>query len=386
MGDLKKVKCCLYRGGTSRGVFFHEEDLPITFDERRPIFLGIMGSPDARQIDGLGGATSHTSKVVIISASTDSGIDINYDFYQIGIDSAVVDRKGMCGNLLAAAGLFAVDEKIIKVNEPFTEVSIKSVNTGKRFTVKVPVKNGRSVSQGDYYIDGVSRPGAEIIEEFIEPEGSMTGKLLPAKSAMGEICIEGTTYRYSIVDSGHISIFVDWRNFGLNGNESPLNLNQQPGLLSLLEDIRGEGARICGFVENAKDAKRKSPALPRLALVGPASFYKGMQGREFQPSEMDLKVFVLSMQRFHQSIAVTTAVCIAHSCVIPGSLVFNLSKTRIDKGRLRIGHPSGVFDARIIMDIDKHEYTMKKVVFGRTARRLMEGFAYYPTKMETINE
>ena len=380
MYDLSKVRCCLYRGGTSRGLFFHAHDLPPDFEQRKGMFLALMGSPDIRQIDGLGGATSHTSKVVVMSPSKEEGIDVDYDFYQVGIETSYIGRQGMCGNLLSAAGLFAVDEGLVAAKEPVTVVSVRNTNTGKRFLVHIPVKEGRSVTQGTHRISGVARPGACVIQEFIDPGGAVTGKLLPTGKAEDTIRVKDLRYRVSIVDASNPLAVMLLEDAQLSGKEKIPELNSNQELLDRLEAIRGEAARLCGFVQEASEARITSAALPVLALVGRPVSYTALSGQAVDASEMDLRLCMLSMQRFHQSIAGTAAICLAAAASIPGSLVNRIYQPSPSRPAVRIGHPSGVTEARVEAEWDgpPEETRIRKVVVSRTARRLMEGIAYYP--------
>ena len=380
MYDLEKAKCIIYRGGTSRGLFFHSKDIPEELDKRRDMFLRIMGSPDIRQIDGLGGATSHTSKVAVISKSKEDGIDIEYDFYQVGIENPIVSRHGMCGNLLAAAGLFAVDEGLVSAEEPTTVVAVRNINTGKRFLVHIPVKNGQSVTQGAYKIDGVARSGACILEEFLDPAGAVTGKLLPTGKPSEHIRIENSIYKVSIVDAANPTVFMLMKDLKITGAEKPSELNSKPEFLDLLELIRGEAARLCGFVSTVDQARAESPNLPLLALVGSPLPYISLYGQLVETFNFDIRLLMLSLQRFHQSIALTTSICLAVAALITDSVVNEIYKPTMDNTKIRIGHPSGI----IQVDVELGEGSprglpyISKVVVSRTARRLMEGVAYYP--------
>jgi 2-methylaconitate cis-trans-isomerase PrpF len=380
MYDLSKVRCFLYRGGTSRGLFFHARDLPPDFEQRKEMFLALMGSPDIRQIDGLGGATSHTSKVVVMSPSKEEGIDVDYDFYQVGIENSLVDRQGMCGNLLAAAGLFAVDEGLVAAREPVTVVSVKNTNTGKRFLVHIPVKDGQSVTQGTHRISGVARPGACIWQEFIDPGGAVTGKLLPTGKVEDTIQVKDFLYHVSIVDASNPLALMFLQDVQLSGKEKIPALNSNHELLEHLEAIRGEAARLCGFVQEASEARTKSPGVPRLALVSKPVSYTTLSGQEVDASEMDVRLCMLSMQRFHQSVAGTAAICLAAAASIPGSIVNQIYQPSPTHPVVRIGNPSGVTEAEVEAErIGPPEGArIRKVVVSRTARRLMEGIAYYP--------
>ncbi len=344
------------------------------------MFLGLMGSPDIRQIDGLGGATTNTSKVVVISRSREEGIDIEYDFYQVGVEKPMVDHRGMCGNLLAAAALFAVDERLVTAKEPSTVVSVRNTNTGKRFLVKIPVKDGRSLTQGTHKIGGVPRPGAPVLEEFLDPAGAVTGRLLPTGKSEEDLRVGNSNTKVSIVDSSHLSVFMRMEDAGLKGVEKASELNARPDLIEHLEIIRGEAARLCGFVDNASEAQLKSPAFPRIVLVGAPISYVALSGQKVDASEMDIRLYAIHRRRFHQSIAVTVAIGSATAALVSGSIVNQIFKPNIINNRIRIGHPSGIIEVGAELGETSTEKSphISKVIVSRTARRLMEGIAYYP--------
>ena len=355
MYDLFGIPAVVYRGGTSRGLFFHEKDLP----ERKfwdDIFLSAMGSPDRREIDGLGGATSHTSKVVVISKKDEY---INYLFAQVGIDEAIVDYKGMCGNLLSAVGPFAVDESLIEAEEPKTSVKILNVNTGKRFEVIVPVKNGKSVTQGDYSIAGVKKSGAKIAIKYIEPAGAKTGKLFPTGRRKETLNIGKEAVEVSILDVSNPMVFIRARDMGMD-----LKTWDKKSSIDRLNEIRDYVACILGFAENLEEASLKSAAIPKIALV-----------QSSKDENADIISFMLSMGRVHESYAATGAVCIAAASKIPGTVVYELAKKNGDK--LNILHPSGIMDVETEIELGK-EINIKSISMGRTARRLMDGKIYVP--------
>jgi len=379
MYDLNKIKCYIYRGGTSRGIFFHSADIPQDFEKRKQMFLSLMGSPDIRQIDGLGGATSHTSKVVIISKSDEDDIDIEYDFYQIGIDSSFVGAS-MCGNLLSAAGLFAVDEGLVEVNEPVTVVKVRNTKSGKRYLVHIPVKNGQSITQGAHKIAGVAKTGALILEEFLDPAGTTTGKLLPTGKPLDSICVDGIDYTISIIDVGNLVTFVRMEEVNISGTEKIVELNNNQELLDHLEMIRGEAARLSGLVDNADQARTMSPSKPHLALVGYPLTYRTFYQEPIDPLDYNIRLCMLHMQRFHQSIALTASICTAGATAVKDSVVHNIYRPENSGAMINIGHPSGIIQVGIEFDHNEFDQIadINKVSTTRTARRLMEGFAYYP--------
>ena len=379
MYDLDKIKCFIYRGGTSRGLFFHSADVPLDFEEKKQIFLRLMGSPDIRQIDGLGGATSHTSKVVIISKSDEDDLDIEYDFYQVGIDSSFIGAS-MCGNLLSAAGLFAVDEGLVELNEPVTVVRVRNTKSGKRYLVHIPVENGRSITQGSHKIAGVERTGALIKEEFLSPAGTFTGKFLPTGKPLDCIKVEGTDYNISIIDIGNLVAFLSMEEVKISGTEQVMDLNVNQELLDHLEMIRGEAARLSGLVDRADQARIVSPSKPHLALVGHPLQYETFYNEIIDPTDYNIRLCMLHMQRFHQSIALTASICVAGSTVVKDCIVNHIYRPAKSGTMINIGHPSGII--RVGIEFDTSEFNQKfnlnKISTTRTARRLMEGYAYYP--------
>jgi 2-methylaconitate cis-trans-isomerase PrpF len=379
MYDLNKIKCFIYRGGTSRGLFFHSADIPQDFEKKKQTFLGLMGSPDIRQIDGLGGATSHTSKVVIISKSDEDDIDIEYDFYQIGIDSSFVGAS-MCGNLLSAAGLFAVDEGLVEINEPLTVVRVRNTKSMKRYLVHIPVNDGRSITQGAHKIAGVARAGALILEEFLNPAGTFTGKFLPTGKPLDHISVEGVNYNISIIDIGNLVAFLHMEEVKIAGTEKVMELNNNQELLDHLEMIRGEAARLSGLVDSADQARTMSPSKPHLALVGYPLTYRTFYKEPIDPLDYNIRLCMLHMQRFHQSIALTASICVAGSTVVNDSIVNRIYRPGKSGTMINIGHPSGIIQVGIEFDHNESDQIthINKINTTRTARRLMEGYAYYP--------
>lgn len=396
MQDLISFPCAFLRGGTSRGLFFHRKDLPAP-SAWDPIFMAAMGTPDVRQINGLGGATSHTSKIAVISPSEEPGADVDYLFAQVGISEPIVDYKGMCGNLLAAVGSFAVDEGLVRAVEPITPVRVFNLNTRKHFVVNVPVLDGRSVSQGDYRIDGAAGSGAYIRVDYLKPAGAYSGKLFPTGRVVDLVELEGLPpLEVTILDVANPMVFIRAEDLGIRslGMEDPRSVDS--ARLLLLERIRSQACYLAGFIGTPERATKQMPAVPRLALVQGPTEARTLQGRILHPSEMDLYSHMSSMQRMHQSYAGTGAVCLAVAACTPGSVVHSIlkntrsasglggssadvidaqSKVKIISSSIRFGHPSGIFE----VEVEAEETgDLKQVSMGRTARRLMDGRVFVP--------
>ena len=266
----KKIPCVYMRGGTSKALFFHDEDLPKDAAERDKVILSAFGSPDGRQIDGMGGANTSTSKVAVIKKSERPGIDVDYDFGQVDVFAPIVGKTMNCGNISSAVGPYAIDEGLVEAKEPMTEVHIFNTNTQKEIIAQVPVKDGRAVTEGDFAIDGVPGTAAKVTLKFVAPQGAASGKLLPTGNAKDTITIDGKSYEYSFVDAANPVIFVHPEDFGVKGTEIPSEFNALPNCAEIcrrLEIIRGTGAILLGFAKDLEDAKKNSQTLPKIAFV-----------------------------------------------------------------------------------------------------------------------
>ncbi len=374
----RKIRAVIMRGGTSKAVFFREEDLPKEKEERDKLILRIYGSPDPfeRQIDGLGGATSTTSKVAIISKSDHPDYDINYTFGQVSINRPIVDYRGNCGNISSAVGPFSIDEGLVEAKEPITIVRILNTNTGKLIVAHVPVENGRAKVEGDYYIDGVPFPGAKIELDFYEPGGAVTGKLLPTGNVRDTFDIPGIgKIEVSVVDASNPVIFLKAESIGLKGTELPDKINSNPELLQKIEKIRAFIGAQLDFAPTPEEVSKNSPAVPKIAFVSPATTYKTSSGKIVDKNNISLVGRIMSMGKLHASYALTGAISTAVASKIEGTIVNALAR---DQEKVRIGHPAGVIEiVPSVVRKDDGWYVEKARAF-RTARRLMEGFAFYP--------
>ncbi|MGY2680799.1 PrpF domain-containing protein [Pseudomonas tolaasii] len=376
------IKCVLMRGGTSKGLYFLDHDLPPAGPIRDRLLLRLMGSPDKLQLDGLGGSRPITSKVVILSVSKRDDADIDYTFAQVGIREAIVDYRSNCGNLSAGVGPFAVDEGLVPVTEGGTQVRIYNTNTGKLLIADVPVAGGRAAVSGDFEMPGVPGTGAEIRMNWAHTIGTINGKLLPTARAIDQIEMEdGSVVPVTICDVANPCVWVRAESFGLTGSESVERINGDRALLDRLEEIRGKTAQMVGFCSDWRDAKRVEPAMPMVGMVAPPGDYVTVNGAQIAAELMDLRVRLIFMDQMHETISGTSSICLAAASRIPDSIVYNI--THRSEGLLRIGHPSGVTTTRVVdravPNFPFVEYD--DLGFSRTARRLMDANAYYPSAL-----
>jgi methylitaconate Delta-isomerase len=249
-----QVPCVFMRGGTSRGAYLWAQDLPTDPDERDRLILAIYGSPDARQIDGLGGADPLTSKVAILGPSSRPDADVDYTFGQVGINSASIDYQPNCGNISAGVGPYAIERGLVPAVSPVTRVRIYNTNTRKVIVAEVPVRDGRVEVEGDCTIDGVPGTGARILLDFLDSGGAATGRLLPTVRPRDTVSLAGRDYTVSLVDAANPYVFVRAESVGLVGTELAERVNSDPELLTLLENIRGSAAKLYGFVDDPAEA------------------------------------------------------------------------------------------------------------------------------------
>ena len=365
-----KFECTIMRGGTSKGIFLKEEDLPQDTELRNRIILAVFGSPDIRQIDGLGGADSLTSKLALISPSKEPERDVNYTFGAVGIDEPFVDYSANCGNLSSGVGPYAIDQGLVKAEEPFTTVRIFNTNTQKMIYSKVPVKKGKVVSDGDYAIDGVPGTGAKIELTFMDPGGATTGKLLPTGKVVDIVTLEsGEEIPLTIVDAGNPTAFVRATDLGLQGTELPGPFEQEVGTKKKLETLREKVAKLMGIPFN--------PSIPKISFVGPPQDYRTMTGTEMKKNEISLVARVMAMGKMHKTFAITAGIPAAIAAVIPGSVVHGVvGESGPMERTVIIGHPSGQMDVKVEARREGDQFQVISCTVGRTARKIMEGRVY----------
>ncbi|MDI6813707.1 MAG: PrpF domain-containing protein [Desulfitobacteriaceae bacterium] len=383
MWEAEKVRCVIYRGGTSKAVFLRENDLPQDPKVRDQVILSIYGSPDSRQIDGLGGADSLTSKLAIIGPSSRPDADVDYTFGQVSLTQALVDYKGNCGNISSAVGPFAIDEGFVRAVEPMTYVRIFNTNTKKIIVAEVPVREGKAISQGAYRIDGVPGTGAKITLNFLDSGGAVTGELLPTGNLKDSMTLaDGRKLSVSLVDSANPAVFFKAADLGFTGLELPEMVNSDPALLALMEEIRSIAAEMMGLAKR-EEATAKSPAVPKIAFVSPVQDYRTRDGRLIKAEDIDLVARTMSMQKMHKAYAVTGGICTATAAKLQGTVVYEvLSKGSRQSSLVRLGHPSGTLDFDISLSrTEKGTFSLEKAGVARTARRIMEGYVYVPRKI-----
>jgi methylitaconate Delta-isomerase len=376
---MKLVRGIYMRGGTSKGVYFHANDLPKDQNLRDKIILDIYGSPDITEIDGLGGANVLTSKTAIISRSERNDADVDYTFGQVMINEALVDYRINCGNISAGVGPFAIDEGLVKAVEPLTKVRIFNTNTNKIIVAEVPVKSGKAQVAGDYQIDGVPGTGAKISLDFAQTGATLGKGLLPTGLLKEPIKIEGVgKYSVSIVDAANPAVFVKAADFGLTGAEKFEDLLANQALWDKTDKIRGTVGVKLGMYQDLSAFLRINPTMPFCILVYPPVDYINFDtGKKVTANSYDLKGFIRFAGAVHRAYSGTGSVCTAVAAMIDGTVVNEIISAAAKKAEvIRIGHPSGIMEDEIKVEKDGANYKILRAAYGRTARRIMEGYIY----------
>ncbi len=374
------------RGGTSKGVFFALNDLPKPAQtpgpERDKLLLRIIGSPDpyGKQTDGMGGATSSTSKIVILSKSEKEGHDVDYLFGQVSIDKPFVDWSGNCGNLTAAVGSFAITNGLVSSEDipenGIAEVKIWQANIHKTIVAHVPITNGDVQETGDFELDGVTFPAAEVRVEFMDPAGG-DGAMFPTGNLVDDLDVpEVGTLKATMINAGIPTIFVNAEAIGYVGTELQGDINGDEKALEMFETIRAHGAVKMGLIDDISEAKsRQHP--PKIAFVAPPESYTASSGKEVQSEKIDLVVRAMSMGQLHHAMMGTAAVAIATASAIPGTLV-NLAAGGGEREQVTFGHPSGTLTVSGKAEEVDGEWRAVKAGMSRSARVLMEGAVRIP--------
>ncbi|MFQ2717636.1 2-methylaconitate cis-trans isomerase PrpF [Aeromonas caviae] len=388
-----KIPATYLRGGTSKGVFFRLSDLPERCQQPGPardaFFLRVIGSPDPydAHMDGMGGATSSTAKCVILSKSQQPDHDVDYLYGQVAIDKAFVDWSGNCGNLSTGAGAFAIHAGLVdpsRIPESGTcEVRIWQANIGKTILAHVPVTNGQVQETGDFELDGVTFPAAEIVLEFLDPsdDGEDGGALFPTGNLVDDLevpdsVVKSGTLKATLICAGIPTVFVNAEEIGYEGTELREQINTDPEALARFEAIRVAGALRMGLIKRPEEAATRQHT-PKIAFVAPAKDYRTASGKEIIAGEIDLLVRALSMGKLHHAMMGTCAVAIGTAAAIPGTLV-NLAAGGGEREAVRFGHPSGTLRVGAQAEQVAGQWTVTKAVMSRSARILMEGWVRVP--------
>lgn len=364
------------RGGTSKGVYILESDLPEDRKEWDALLLRLMGSPDKKQIDGLGGSQSVTSKVAIVGRSSRPDADVDYTFAQVSVDKPVVSYKGNCGNISSGVGPFAIEKGLVRAKGESTTVRIYNTNTGKIIAADVHTPDGKVAYEGDFHIAGVPGTASPIRLKFIEPAGTLGKGLLPTQNAVDILDVPGFgPVEASIIDAANPLVFVKAKDLGLTGRELPDELNADEERSALLEKVRGVAAVKLGLIEDYTRSSWDTPGIPKMTFVAEAEDYLTSDEKEVKKTDIDLLSRMMSMQKAHPSYAMTGAMCTAAAAVVPGSVVAQVLPKDVDTQFIRIGHPGGILECGVDHE-EKGEVPKILDTFGfRTANLLMEGRA-----------
>ncbi|MBS4208171.1 PrpF domain-containing protein [Bacillus sp. FJAT-50079] len=375
-----RIPTTIMRGGTSKGLILRSIDLPIDPKLRDQIILRIYGSPDSSQIDGLGGGTSLTSKLGLVSPPSRPGAHIDYTFGQVSIDRNMVDYQATCGNMATAVGLYALEEGYLSPFDPVTNVQVYNTNTRKMIIVEIPVKNGQIQYDGDFKIDGVPGFSPKIMLNFLDSGGTYTGKTLPTSRPIDIIHLpDGQHFEVSIIDSVNPLVFVRAEDVGVQGIELPDEINNNELLLNTLEAIRVKAGILSGIITNYEAVTPTSHALPKIALVAKPQDYVNINNKKILAESIDITSRYISMGNLHRAFAVSGAIALATAAQISGTIPNQLAVSSI-RG-IRIGHPSGVIYTEATVTKSDENWNVSRAAIGRTARRIMDGFAYVPISL-----
>ncbi|EJT3521348.1 2-methylaconitate cis-trans isomerase PrpF [Vibrio parahaemolyticus] len=382
-----KVPATYMRGGTSKGVFFNLEDLPseaqVAGEARDKLLLRVIGSPDpyAKQIDGMGGATSSTSKTVIVSRSSRDDHDVDYLFGQVSIDKPFVDWSGNCGNLSAAVGPFAIHAGLIPQDRlpenGIVTVRVWQVNISKTILVHVPIVNGFVQETGEFELDGVTFPAAEIQVDFVDPADG-EGSMFPTGNLVDDLVVPDVgTFNATFINAGIPTIFIDAESIGYQGTELQDDINNDDAALAMFESIRAHGALKMGLISELEEAQTRQHT-PKVAFISKPKSYQSSSGKAVNESEIDVLVRALSMGKLHHAMMGTAAVAIASAACVPGTLV-NLAAGGGEKESVTFGHPSGTLKVGAQAKQTEQGWVVQKAIMSRSARILMEGFVRVPS-------
>lgn len=373
------VPCSVYRGGTSRGLFFQKKDLPEDSQARNKIFLEGIDCYNPSQVNGLGGTTSSTSKVCVVSPSSREGAQVDWTFYQLGVAEAVVDDKGTCGNLMAAVGAFAIDEGLVAIDPAadMANVFVYNTNIKKILHMEVPVVNGKARVSGEYVMPGVVKAGAMFRVSIVNPGGEMTGTMLP-QGPKTEITTPQASYEVTFSDLINPFIFMAGKEVGLKGHEPSSAVAANQAIVDELNLIRDKMAVVAGMAADEEEARYKKPNVPKIAVISPAQDYITTGGEHIREDVVDILVKVISMGKLHRTSPASGLYNLAAASLLPGTIPNQVAgfPAGIRDRMVRIGHPEGVVEVRATLTADGMR--VEKVGMERTARRIMKGELFTP--------
>lgn len=376
-GKLIKIPATIMRGGTSKGLILRKVDLPSDSQLRDHMILRLFGSPDSNQIDGLGGGTSLTSKLALVGPPSRQGAHIDYTFGQVSLEKKVIDYKVTCGNLITAVGLYAAEEGYAALTEPVTEVRIYNTNINKIIVAEIPVENGQIKYEGDFSIAGVPGAASKIMLNFLDSGGTFTGNTLPTGHALDTVRLrDGRQFEFSIVDCSNPVVFVRAKDLGAKGTELQQEINGNVELLDTLEQIRVLAGIKVGLIRQDDIVHPATHALPKIAMVAAPTDYITSTNQTVAAGETDILSRYLAMGTLHKAHAVSGAMALAAACQIPGTIPNQLTTAR--GSGVRVGHPSGLLYVEAKVGQNESGWSVERAACGRTARRLMDGYAYIP--------
>ena len=373
--ETLRIYATIMRGGTSKGVFLKEGDLPQDPVLRDRVILAIFGSPDSRQIDGLGGADVLTSKLALIGPPSRPDADVDYTFGQVEVEQAVIHYDGLCGNISAAVAPYAIEEGFVKGVEPITRVRVHSKNTHQIFYSDVPVLDGKPMVSGDYKVDGVPGTGAKIDIDMSATVGSRTGRLLPTGNPVDYVKLDGRDeIAVTLLDVVNPCIFVRAEDLGLRGDETPKEWTDLRDALALVEEIRDKCVKLMGL----EHWEPRHP-IPFVAFVSPARDYVNtLSGEMIKGRDVDFLARMILLGEMHKTYAGSVTCVTGAAAAVKGSVVSEVARLVAGQSDIRIGHPGGVVTAKVEIEQNGAEFVAKQISYGRTARRIMDGLVYVP--------
>lgn len=387
--EMERIRCVIMRGGTSRAVFVKEADMPRDPELRRRVILALFGTPDRRQIDGLGGADVLTSKFAMIGPPSRADADVDYTFAQVGVERATLDFHGNCGNISTAVGPYAIEEGFVRAVEPITRVRVHNTNTKKILIAEVPVVDGLPAVEGDCEISGVPGTGARVYLDYSQTMGAVTEKFFPTGHVVDLLDDVGSRpVRATLSDMANPVVYVKATDLGLTGIESVDEYDNNPKLKERLEYIRGQAAVLFGLTDHWSKALLDCSLFPLLTVVHPPASYPAFgSDKTVSADEIDIVVRMEALQQLHKTYAGTGTANLGPTALVPGTVVNDVLTQRAKRESvIRFGHPMGVSKVEAAVDRKNGEWIVTRAAYERTARRIMEGYAYVRRSRLTYEE